>query len=187
MAKGGTVLGRTADPAMKRPDSQRIERIVRVTLGVLLLWAAVSKVANPTGFLASVYAYQLSLGHGFLKFVAVVVPWIELLSGLMLVANHRPLGALVCATTLMVVFLAVTGQAWVRGLKISCGCFDLALLGFGNGATAATAFLESVGFAFFRNLLLFSAFLWLLRYRAGLLSLAESLSRSSPLKQPAGV
>lgn len=156
----------------------RLEVALRVLLGLLLLWASVSKLANPTAALASIYAYDLPLPHALLKVVAVVLPWVELICGLMLVANHKPLAALTCGSALLLVFLLATGQAWARGLRIACGCFDLALLGFGKHAEAAQAFLESVGVAFVRNLLLAAGFLWLLR--AGL---KQTSVAASPISQ----
>ena len=52
-----------------------------------MLWAAVSKLANLTGFLGAIYAYDLPLPRGFLKLIAVILPWVELLCGLSLVSR----------------------------------------------------------------------------------------------------
>jgi hypothetical protein len=55
---------------------------------------------------------------------------------------------------LMVLFVIATGQAWARGLDIACGCFNLKIFGLNESAPGLVRFLESVAFAFFRNLLL---------------------------------
>jgi uncharacterized membrane protein YphA (DoxX/SURF4 family) len=60
---------------------------LRWLLGALMLWAAVSKLAQPTDFLGSIYAYQLPLPRSLLQLVAVVLPWLELLCGLLLIVN----------------------------------------------------------------------------------------------------
>lgn len=135
--------------------------VLRCLLGLLLLWAAVSKMANPTEFLGSIYAYELPLPRSVLQTAAVVLPWVELLCGLMLLAGFWSQAALLAVTALMVVFVFATGQAWARGLDIACGCFDLKMFGIQDRMPGLVKFLESVSFAFFRNLLLtgLSAFL----------------------------
>ncbi len=127
---------------------------LRWLLGVLLLWAAVSKLANPTEFLGAIYAYQLPLPRTLLQAAAVVLPWVELLCGLLLLAGYWRQTALLTVTGLMVLFVIATGQAWGRGLDIACGCFNLKIFGLNENAPGLVRFLESVAFAFFRNLLL---------------------------------
>ncbi len=127
--------------------------VLRCLLGVLLLWAAVSKLAQPTDFLASIYAYDLPLPRSWLQLVAVVLPWLELLCGLLLLANVWTETALAAILALLGVFALATGQAWARGLDISCGCFNLKLFGV-DASAGFVKFIESPGFAFFRNLLL---------------------------------
>jgi uncharacterized membrane protein YphA (DoxX/SURF4 family) len=151
----------------------QIKIVLRWCLGLLFAWAAVSKLANPTDFLGSVYAYQLPLPRSLLQFVAVVLPWIELLCGLLLLANVWTESSLALAFALMLVFLLATGQAWARHLHISCGCFDLKIFGLGESHPNLLKFLESVSFAFFRNLLLTALALFLLRNQLGELKLAS--------------
>jgi len=126
---------------------------LRWLLGALMLWAAVSKLANPTKFLSSIYAYETPVPQSLLQVVVVVLPWLELLSGLLLIANVWSETALAVVTGLLVIFVLATGQAWARGLDISCGCFNLEIFGADRMATLSK-FLESASFAFFRNLVL---------------------------------
>jgi hypothetical protein len=128
-----------------------------------MLWAAVSKLANPTDFLASLYAYELPLPRDWIKIVAVVLPWTELLCGLLLLGRQWMETALLVTTALFAVFVLATGQAWARGLDISCGCFDMSILGLTAENSRIVHFLESVGFAFFRNIALGIAAGFLLR------------------------
>ena len=53
---------------------------------------------------------------------------------------------LILSAGMLAVFIVLTGQAWFRGLDISCGCFGSML--------EEESFLGSVQFAFFRNLVL---------------------------------
>jgi putative oxidoreductase len=139
---------------MNTEGGDKVECGLRWLLGVLLLWAAVSKLANPTEFLGSIYAYQLPLPRTLLQAAAVVLPWVELLCGLLLLAGFWRQTTLLTMTGLMVLFVIATGQAWARGLDIACGCFNLKIFGLNESAPGLVRFLESVAFAFFRNLLL---------------------------------
>ena len=139
---------------MKTGQPNITESGLRWLLALLLLWAAVSKLANPTAFLGSIYAYELPLPRALLQGAAVILPWVELLCGLLLLAGFWTQTALLCVTGLMVLFVVATGQAWARGLDIACGCFNLQIFGIQDRMPGLVHFLESVSFAFFRNLLL---------------------------------
>jgi uncharacterized membrane protein YphA (DoxX/SURF4 family) len=148
---------------MKAKTAKGLRTLLRWFLGLLFVWAAVSHLANPVESLGSIYAYQLSFPESWLKLAAVVLPWIELMCGLLLLVNVWPETALVGTAALTVLFLLVTGQAWARGLNISCGCFNLSVLGISKTNPALVKFVESVGFAFFRNIVLTSICYFLLR------------------------
>lgn len=136
--------------------------IVRSLFAILLIWAALSKLGDPVSAYTALLAYQLPLPGILWKLVAVSLPWLELLCALMLLANFYRRLAMLVTSVLFSVFLVMVGQAFARGLDISCGCFNLAVLGI-DEASAAARFIESVGFAFFRNLVLLGGALYLLR------------------------
>jgi uncharacterized membrane protein YphA (DoxX/SURF4 family) len=135
------------------------KKTLRWLLAALLVWAALGKIANLQEFHANVAAYRLPLPAAMIRMAVMVVPWLELLCGILLVAGTMRRAALLCALGLCAVFVLATGQAWVRGLEISCGCFKLDFLGEG----AAKQVLESVQFAFGRAVLLLAAAVWLFR------------------------
>jgi putative oxidoreductase len=128
-----------------------LRNIIRGVLALLLLWAAVSKLAKPADFLASLYAYQLPLPRDLLKIAAVVLPWTELLCGLLLFGKLWTEATLTITLGLLVVFVLATGQAWARHLDISCGCFDFSIFGLDARTSGMVQFFESVAFAFVRN------------------------------------
>lgn len=137
--------------------------VVRWLLGALLIWAAVSKLANLNEFYGSLIGYRLPLPDFLLRFTAMALPWLELLCGLMLLARVQLRAALVWAAVLFAIFVIATGQAWARGLEISCGCFDLSLIGIGPESEFAKL-MKSPGFAFVRALLLLAGAVFLLRH-----------------------
>ena len=127
---------------------------LRWLIGIVLIWAALGKMANAQDFLANLYDYRIPLPGSFLHHLAVILPWIELLCGLALLTGFWQESVLGLVFLMMLIFLAATGQAWARGLDIDCGCFGTAL--------EKNSFLGSVEFAFFRNLALLGMtyFLW---------------------------
>jgi hypothetical protein len=140
--------------------------LLRWILGLLLVWAAVSKLANLQDFYASARAYRMPLPDALLRAAVITLPWLELLCGLMLLAKFRVEAALGWAMILFGIFALATGQAWARGLDIGCGCFHLDLPFFaGEGKASFARFMESPAFAFFRALLLFASAVWLFRAR----------------------
>ena len=147
---------------MKVPLKLNLKTIVLWVLAGLLILAALSKIANPTEFQDSLAAYNLPLPDALLRFTAGVLPWLELLTGLLLVTGRARRAALVWATALFAVFVLATGQAWARGLEIGCGCFNLDFRDLDPTGALAKVF-ESVGFGFFRAVLLLAGAIYLLR------------------------
>jgi hypothetical protein len=136
---------------------------VRWLLGVMLVWAAVSKLPNLQEFYGALAAYRLPLPGAVLRFSAEVLPWLELFCGLLLLARLWYHATLLWLLILCASFLVVTGQAWARGLEISCGCMNLDFLKQGGISNNAVKLLESAPFAFGRALLLAVASAYLLR------------------------
>ena len=133
-----------------------LRTILRWLLAIIFVWAALSKIANPQEFYADLVAYRLPVAVVLLRSAAIILPWLELLCGFLLVLDFRVHAALIWILLLSLAFVIVTGQAWARGLHISCGCLDLRLIGLEENSGAAR-FLESPAFAFFRALLLGAA------------------------------
>jgi hypothetical protein len=142
----------------------RLPTLLRWVLGGLLLWASLSKLANLQEFSSGLAGYQLPLPASALKLVAVVLPWLELLCGLMLLARVHLRAALLWTIVLFGSFALATGQAWARGFTISCGCLNFDFLGLEGNAFGG--FLESAAFACLRALLLGAAAVYLYRTQA---------------------
>lgn len=133
---------------------------LRWLIGVVLLWAALGKLANVQEFYTVLLAYRLPLPPALLRATAAVLPWMEMLCGLLLIGNIRTKAALAWAVVLFAAFAVATGQAWMRGLDVDCGCLDLRMLGMERGS-AWSGFIESAGFACIRAALLMVLAGWL--------------------------
>jgi putative oxidoreductase len=153
-------------------------RLLSGFVGLMLLWAGISKAADPAGFLGSLHAYELGLPRAVLMPVAVVLPWLELFCGLLLLTGTRVQTGLAAALVLFAVFTIATAQAALRGLDISCGCFDASLLTTW-GLDKARHALESPLFASVRNLALLGCVGWLLA-RGGGERVADRSARQVP-------
>lgn len=139
--------------------------VVRYIVGAIFVWAALSKIADVHQFYVSLRAYRLPFPEISLQFVAVMLPWLEMFCGLTLLAGVWIRAATGWALILCIVYVLCTGQAWLRGLAISCGCLNLEFLGLTSDThPALIAFLESVGFAFIRALIMCVACWWLLQW-----------------------
>ncbi len=123
--------------------------LVRVALGAVFVYAGAEKIIHPATFAGDVANYRL-LPREAVNLVAITLPWIEVVAGLLLVAGAWVRPSALIVTVLMCVFLIAIGQAVARGLNINCGCF---------GSSAA----RKVGFvALGEDLLMFAAAAWLL-------------------------
>ena len=95
---------------------------VRVCLGAIFIYAALPKIVDPVTFAGSVASYQI-LPYFWSYLAAAVLPFLELICGLLLVLGYRvKAGALIIAA-LNLAFMAALASAIVRGLDIDCGCF----------------------------------------------------------------
>jgi uncharacterized membrane protein YphA (DoxX/SURF4 family) len=99
-------------------------------LGAVMAGAAWSKIADPPGFMRSLYAYLL-LPDALLAPLALFLPWLEALIGLALILGPGRRGAAALTLALMVVFLGALGINRFRGNPVDCGCFG------GNGHASA--------------------------------------------------
>lgn len=97
--------------------------LLRVALGAVFIVASLDKIENPEAFATTIANYRL-LPYKSINGIAIVLPWLEIVTGFLLV-----LGILVRASTtivwgLLLAFSIAISQALARGLDISCGCFS---------------------------------------------------------------
>ncbi len=96
----------------------------RIVLGAIFMYASFDKMANPQAFADIIDNYKM-LPVQLVNPLAIFLPWLEFLTGLFLVTGKWVQGSLLIYTTLLVIFIIALGQALVRGLDISCGCFSV--------------------------------------------------------------
>jgi uncharacterized membrane protein YphA (DoxX/SURF4 family) len=97
---------------------------VRITLGAVYMYASFDKMANPALFADIIDNYHI-LPYQLVNPLAIFLPWMEFITGLLLVVGKWVKGSLLLYTTLLVIFIIALSQALIRGLDISCGCFSV--------------------------------------------------------------
>ena len=97
--------------------------ILRLMLGAVFLYASYDKILHPQAFAKAVYNYQI-LPDAAVNLAALILPWLELLLGLCLIAGVWLPGATVTCTGLLSAFIGALIFNRIRGLDIHCGCFS---------------------------------------------------------------
>ncbi|MCI0534836.1 MAG: DoxX family membrane protein, partial [Verrucomicrobiales bacterium] len=110
---------------MKVPASLRANWLtwfLRLAVGGAFIAAGALKIASPEKFAVAVSNYRL-LPHELINLVAILIPWVEVLAGLLVLAGIWLRAAALVITSLTVMFFVVITSALARGLNIECGCF----------------------------------------------------------------
>ncbi|MEW5979533.1 MAG: MauE/DoxX family redox-associated membrane protein [Acidobacteriota bacterium] len=122
--------GDAAEGLQQRPfrlrqvwESERLDLLLRISLGVLFVYASLDKLLHPLEFARLTAAYQI-LPEVLIAPLAALIPPLELLCGFLLVFGVWPVASLLWVGVLLGVFLLAVTQAYLRGLNIDCGCFS---------------------------------------------------------------
>jgi uncharacterized membrane protein YphA (DoxX/SURF4 family) len=131
-------------------DNKFIPFLSRVILGGIFIYAAVGKILYPADFSEAITNYQL-VPVMFTNLIAIVLPWVELVAGLLLLNGLRTQSGNVIIFLMVCVFSFGAVQALIRGLDINCGCFTEASrrVGLIFLAEEAALFLMSISIFFF--------------------------------------
>jgi uncharacterized membrane protein YphA (DoxX/SURF4 family) len=112
---------------------------LRLGLGGTLLWAGLAKIPEPGLFAQTVRAYEV-LPLALINPFAIVVPWIEVTTGLCLILGFWTRSSALAALFLLILFAVALGVNLYRGADLSCGCFALN----GAGGSLHTALIRDI-------------------------------------------
>ena len=119
------------------------ELAVRWFLGAIFVYASYYKIVAPAQFAKLIYGYYLFPGT-FINIIAIVLPFLELFSGLALILGIYPRSAAVIVNAMLLGFIITLSINLIRGQQFDCGCFS-----FGEGGhtyTVGQLLVRDIGF-----------------------------------------
>jgi len=96
--------------------------VFRLVVGGVFIWAGALKAADPLGFAQTIKNYR-AFPHDLVFIIAIVLPWVEVLSGAGLIAGVLKKSSALIAAVLLAGFIILVGSALLRGIDTACGCF----------------------------------------------------------------
>lgn len=105
-----------------RPLLPFVALICRLALAIIFLFAGIEKVINPGDFAVAIYNYRLLPDYS-INFLAVFLPWLEIIIAVSLIIGINVRGAAALSSMLFLTFAIALTINLARGLDISCGCF----------------------------------------------------------------
>ncbi len=99
-----------------------IELAARWILGLTFIYASFHKIVSPAEFAKIVYGYDL-FPAVFINLIAIIIPFLELITGLALVIGFYPRSAAIIVNALLMAYLIVLTINLIRGHEFDCGCF----------------------------------------------------------------
>jgi putative oxidoreductase len=105
--------------------------LLALVLGGVFVYASLSKIADPRAFAKIIYHYQVigpgpSLGFVPANLLAVSLPWVELIAGVLLITGVWRREAAGATAVMLAIFVAAVASTLARGIDIqNCGCFAL--------------------------------------------------------------
>ena len=105
--------------------------LCRLALGGVFIYASLDKIANPAEFAKAIGNYHV-LPFGLENLLALFLPWLELLTGILLIVGIMVDGATILIISMNIVFIFAISQALARGISIECGCFSVSTEGGSN-------------------------------------------------------
>jgi putative oxidoreductase len=97
---------------------------VQIALGLIFIVASLPKIQDPPSFAHMIYNYRVVPG-ALINLFALVMPWVELLAGVLLVLGIWTRPARNVVAGLLLVFMTAIAINLIRGNAVDCGCFDV--------------------------------------------------------------
>ena len=94
----------------------------RLVVGGIFIWAGLLKIFDPLGFAESIANYK-AFPQVISFFLAMVLPWIEVICGVLLILGIFRSASALLLSGVLAAFLVLIAVTILRGIDIDCGCF----------------------------------------------------------------
>jgi putative oxidoreductase len=109
-------------PIIRILSGDLLSLLFRLFVGVVFVYASFYKIVEPEQFARSITYYKAT-PLGFVNLMAIVIPWLELFTGILLILGVLSRSSALIIGTMLLIFIAAISQALLRDIDISCGCF----------------------------------------------------------------
>ncbi len=94
----------------------------RLFIGGVFVGACLFKIKDPEAFALAIATYDI-LPTSLINLTAVILPWLELSSGLLIIIGIKVRASALLISGMMIMFMIALAVALTRGIDMSCGCF----------------------------------------------------------------
>ncbi|MCP4148680.1 MAG: DoxX family membrane protein [bacterium] len=82
------------------------------------------KINEPHAFAKIIHNYQI-LPDFFIYIPVLLMPWVEILTGLLLITGFFKRTSAILLSTMLLIFIVAISYNLMRGLNFDCGCFSV--------------------------------------------------------------
>ena len=90
-------------------------------MGIVFIYASYSKILDPISFSNNIQNYGVTPIY-IENLISLILPWIELFIGIGLISGIKYKASIDISIYMMIAFILLISQAYLRGKSIDCGC-----------------------------------------------------------------